>query len=410
MAANDRGNLLEPQLLRALSLPLLIFYGLGVTVGAGIFALIGEIVGIAGDAAPTAFLVAGLIAGATGLSYALLVRVYPQAGGEAVFVTRGLGPLLGRFAGLGVAVTGIVSSAAIALAFAGYAGVLVDLPQHLLAVVIVVLLALLACWGVRESVAFAAIVTVLEVGTLAIVIIFGLPFLGDLPEAHELVGIDHGLSGLFPVLSAATLAFFAFIGFEDIVNMVEETRDPVWTAPRATLWTLAITVLVYFALALVAISAPGREAMTSSPAPLAVLFENVSNMDSSVVSVIAAIAMVNGILVQILMSARVLYGMANEGLLPKWFGRINSARRTPIRATIFVSLIIVALAITLPLVQLAELTSIVILAVFALVNLSLFMIGRRHGDISLRRWRYWGLFSFGLCAAILGIHLVLAAA
>ncbi|MCB1457412.1 MAG: amino acid permease, partial [Nitratireductor sp.] len=112
----------KPELNRILTLPLLVFYGVGVTVGAGIFALIGEILLVSGNLAPLAFLTAGVIAGVTGLSYALLVAVFPRAGGEAVFVNRGLGHAAGWLAGAGVAVTGIISSAAIARAFAGYAG------------------------------------------------------------------------------------------------------------------------------------------------------------------------------------------------------------------------------------------------------------------------------------------------
>lgn len=394
------------QLKRAIGLPLLVLYGLGVTVGAGIFALIGEIVGMAGDKAALSFLIAGLIAGSTGLSYALLVRVFPKAGGEAVYVNRGLGPKFGRLAGLGVAATGIISSAAISLAFAGYAGTLVDLPEIVLVGIIVIFLTAIAWWGIRESVAFAAIITVLEVGTLLFIILFGMPYLDNLPPVSSLLALDGGYTGLVPVMSGAIIAFFAFVGFEDIANMAEETVNPEYTAPRAIIWTLVLTVLIYVTLALVAVSVVDRHELAQSPAPLSYLFEQVTGLSGKPISAIAALAMINGVLVQMVMSARVLYGMANEELIPTWFASVDPVRRTPARATLFVSATIFLLAVSIPLIRLAEFTSMIILAVFALVNLSLFVLGRSHDNKALHSWRYWGLFSAILCISILVFHLL----
>ncbi len=393
--------LAETRLNRTLTLPWLVFYGLGVTVGAGIFALIGEVVGLAGTAAPAAFLVAGIIAGVTGISYTLLVRVYPVAGGEAIFVSRGIGPRAGSLVGFGVAVTGIVSSATIALAFSGYASTLIGLPQWVFVSTIVVLLTVIAWWGVRESVIFAAVITILEVGTLLVIVAFGFPLLGKLPPLAELAGFSGGLASLTPVLSAAVIAFFAFIGFEDIVNMAEETVDASATAPAAIVWTLMLTVVIYVALALIAVALPDRAALVASEAPMAVLFNQVTGFDGDPISVLAAIAMVNGILVQIVMSARILYGMAGEGLIPAWFGVVDQRRRTPARATFVVAAIILVLALTLPLVHLAEMTSLIILAVFTVVNVALFRLGAHHADEKLRRWRYWGVLGALLAGSIL---------
>ncbi|WP_372736845.1 APC family permease, partial [Nocardioides sp.] len=165
----------ENQLRRTLSLRLLVLYGLGVTVGAGIFALVGEILGSAGDQAPVAFLVAGVIAGLTAISYMALVGQFPRAGGEAVYVRNGLGTRAGRLAGGGVVVTGVISSAVVALAFAGYVATLIPVPEPAAAVGVVALLCAVAWWGVKQSVVLAALVTVLEVGTILVVIGFGIP-------------------------------------------------------------------------------------------------------------------------------------------------------------------------------------------------------------------------------------------
>jgi APA family basic amino acid/polyamine antiporter len=394
----------HPTLRRALTLPLLVFYGVGVTVGAGIFALIGEILALAGDAAAMSFLLAGLIAGVTGLSYALLVRVFPRAGGEAVFVHRGLGAFAGRLAGFGVVATAIVSSAVIAKAFAGYAVLIVPLPQLPLAIGIVVLLSLVAMRGVRESVYLAAAITLLELGTLAVIALIGLPQLGNLPPVTALVGFGApGLEavGFAAILSGAVIAFFAFIGFEDIENMAEETVDPARTAPAAIYWTLGITVLVYVTLALIAVSMPDRAAIAGSGGPMAEIWRQLTGRDPAPVAAVAAIAMVNGILVQIVMAARVLYGMAGEELIPQWFGAVHPVYRTPVRATALVCAVIVVLAASFPLVRLAEATSFITLLVFGMVNLALVALGSgvEHGH--LRKWRALGLAGAALCAFVI---------
>jgi len=380
----------RPGLKQTLTLPLLVFYGVGVTVGAGIFALIGEIVDVSGGRAPIAFLVAGAVAGVTGLSYMQLVRRFPRAGGEAVYVTSGLGAGPGRLAGLGVVLTGTISSAVVSLAFGGYLGSLLDIPARVGAVGIVVVVAMVASAGVRESVFVAASVTLLEVGTLVVVVIFGLPDLGNGRLGETVFSSDAGL--VQPVLAGAVVAFFAFIGFEDIANMAEETVDPERTAPRAIAWTLGISVAIYVLLASIAVVQPDRQALVDSDAPMATLFEQVSGRGSDVVATVASLAMTNGILVQVVMASRVLYGMSREALLPAALsplGVVHQRTGTPMRATVLLSSTIVLLVLIVPLGPLARVTSLLTLGVFSLVNLGLFAIGRRESG-SLHAWRFVG--------------------
>ena len=393
---SDTGGATTSGLRRTITLPMLVFYGLGVTVGAGIFALVGEIVDISGSAAPWAFLAAGVVAGVTALCYGQLIARHPRAGGEAVYATVGLGRSAGFVAGLGVVVTGTISSAAIAVAFAGYVNDLVSVPDALVIIALIGTLAGIAAWGVRESVIFAAVITVLEVGTLLVVIVFGTDRLGAFGDAIEAVG-----DGVSPILAGAVVAFFAFVGFEDIANMAEETVDPTRTGPKAIVITLVVTILVYVVLATIAVSVVDRAALVESDAPMSFLFEAVTGADGGAISAIAVIAMVNGVLVQLVMASRVLYGMSREGLLPARLAETHPVRQTPVRATALVAGVVVFLALFFPLVGLAKATSIVTFVVFTIVDLSLVMIIRRERPDA--PWTKWALV--GVLGALLATGL-----
>lgn len=400
----------EPQtvkLKRVLSLPLLVFYGVGVTIGAGIFALIGEVVKVAGDLAPAAFLLSGLIAGTTGVSYALLSTVYPRAGGEAIYVTSALGKIFGQAVGYGVTITAIVSSAVITIAFAGYLGTLIPLAQPILIVSVLLVLSVVASSGVRESVLFAAVITLLEVGTLAVLIFYGADFLVDSKTYVKALAPPENILSWSVLFSAAVVSFFAYIGFEDLVNMAEEAIEPTKTMPRAIFITLVLTIALYTLIALIAIAIPDRDALTNSNAPLSTLFESVTGFSGKPVSAMASIAMINGILVQIVMASRVIYGMTSEGLAPKALGVLHKRRQTPVRAIFLVTIIIAALALGLPLLNLAQATSVITLTVFTLVNVALWRIGSMPGaPKQLRRWRLWGVFGALLTCGLLVTELV----
>ncbi len=390
----------EPSLDRTITLPALVLYGLGVTIGAGIFALIGEILGLAGDNAPLSFLVAGILAGFTGVSYMILVGAFPRAGGEAVYVTQGLGRAAGRVTGLAVVITGIITGAVVALAFAGYVATLVDVPERMTAVALVIVLSAVAWWGVRESVSLAAVVTLLEVGILVVVIGFGFDLLDTPNLASDAFVPSLDTAVMSPILAGSVIAFFAFVGFENIANLAEETVNPKRTAPIAIVTVLIVSVVIYLLLSLVAVAAPDRAAITESSAPMATLYEQVSGRNPNLVAAIAAIAMLNGILIQVVMAARVLYGMAREDLIPAFFAHVDASRQTPARATVTVTAAIIALILFFPLVQLARITSLVTLVVFSLVNSALFVLGRRKEVTSIGLSRFVGLIGAVLCTAL----------
>lgn len=357
--------------------------------------------GIAGDAAPLAFLIAGLVAAATARSYALLAPRFPRAGGAAVYAAEGLGKTAGRIVGVGVAITGIVSSAVIALAFAGYVGTLTGLPQPLLAIACIVVLTGVASFGIRESVAAAAVITILEVGTLVVVAAVGAPALANGEVLARLAALPTDRLQLDIVVAAAAVAFFTFIGFEDIVNMAEEAKAPERTMGPAIAITLGLSTLLYVLIAAIAAAVPDRAAVTASEAPLADLFALLSGLPAAPVSTIAAIAMINGILVQMLMVSRVLYGMASDGLLPAWIGAVSPARRIPVRATLLTAAAIAVLTLVAPMVSLAQATGYVTLAVFTAVNVSLFRLASGAAWRGPRHVRWWGIVGAALSVGLI---------
>jgi amino acid transporter len=387
----------EPKLKRSLSLTMLVLYGLGTTVGAGIYVLVGKVAGIAGLFAPLAFLVASLLAAFTVFSFAEFSSRYPKSAGEAVYVFEGFGSKqLARLVGLMVVLSGLVSSAAISQGFVGYLHEFVVVPNWLAITILVAVMATLAIWGIAESVTVAAIATVIEIGGLVLVIWIGREHLAALPA--NISSLNPGFSGAhwYGIFAGAVLAFYAFIGFEDMVNVAEEVKNPRRTLPIAILTTLIVTTICYVLLVIVAISALPLEALVASDAPLALLFEETAGIPPTAITVIALIAVVNGALIQIIMGARVLYGLGKQGWLPAWVAKVHPKRHTPVVATLLIAAAVWFLAIAVPLVSLAKVTSILTLTIFAAINLSLIRVKMREpaGE---------GVFTFPLWMPAVGI-------
>lgn len=370
-----------PELKRVIGLPLLVLYGLGITIGAGIYVLIGVAAGEAGIFAPSAFLFAAFVMVFSALSFAEFSGRIPQSAGEAVYVDAGFGwPLLTLLTGLSIVFAAVIAGAAISLGCAGYVAELVDLPQPLIAAVLVLLMGALAAKGVAESVTFAGILTVIEIlGLVAIVVaaIIAEPdMFASLPEVIPPLDDRVALSG---VLAAGLVAFFAFIGFDDVVNLVEETRDPVRTMPWAIVISLVAVTVIYFLVVFVAVRALPLDELMASRAPIGLLFERLTGLSPLAITLIAIVATLNGVVIEIVMAARVVYGLGRKGRLPARLAAVNARTRTPLNATILVTVAMLAGALAVPLDWLVDLTSQIILAVFALVNLALVAVKLR-GD------------------------------
>lgn len=363
---------------RRLGLPLLVLYGTGITIGAGIYVLIGAIVGHAGSYAPWAFVLAGLVMAPTVASYAELSTRFPVSAGEAAYVRASFqSRLLSTLTGLLVIVVNVIASSTVTLGSAGYIAQFVDLPRGLIVVTVVVTLGAVAAWGVLESVMLASLFTLIEVGGLLAIIVAAVH--ADLPIAAALVQpLPFDAGALSGIAHATLLAFFAFIGFEGLANMVEEAKVPHRDIPRALVLTLLISTVLYVAIAAAAISVVSVERLASSPAPLSLVFREVAGVSPATISAIAIVATLNTILAQMTMAARVIYGMARQGNLPNIAGRVNPRTATPLIATALIVAAVIALALTFPLERLAESTSLATLVVFALVNLALLRLRHRH--------------------------------
>jgi amino acid transporter len=241
---------------------------------------------------------------------------------------------------------------------------------------------MLAGWGIAESVSLAALVTLIEIGGLLVIVWLGLEqstnplisWIAHLPEQNW--------NNLGLIFAGATLAFYAFIGFEDMVNVAEEVRDVKTTMPRAIILTLVISTLIYLLLMMVAVLTVSPSELAKSDAPLPLVYRQLTGEDSTLISVIGLFAIINGALIQIIMAARVLYGQATMGQLPKVLAHINVRTQTPLIATALVTSLVLVLALIGDLAGLARTTSILMLTVFAFINLALWQIKRRDPNLA----------------------------
>ncbi len=367
----------QATLKRAFSLPLLTFYGLGTILGAGIYVLIGEVAGSAGVHAPLAFAIASLLAGFSAFSYAELSARYPLSAGEAVYIQRAFGKAwLAMTVGFLIVFIGMVSTATLVNGFVGYMQVFVQWPSWLIITLLVVLLVGVAMWGISESAWLAAVTTVIEMGGLLLVLWVALPEVEIVPAVQQALSVTASFATLTGIFGGAFIAFYAFIGFEDIVNVAEEVRDPNRTLPRAVLLSLAIATLLYMIIAVVAVAILSPAELAKSDAPLALVYQRATGEAPVFIGLIGLAAVINGALIQIVMASRVLYGMAGQGWIPQWLAAVHPLTRTPLHSTLLIGAVILTLALWLPLVTLAKLTSLVTLTVFSLVNLSLWRIKR----------------------------------
>ena len=386
-----------PQLRRVLTFWPLVLYGLGVIVGAGIYVAIGAVIGRAGAAAPVSFLLAGIASGCTGLCYAELAGRYPEASGGVAYVAHGFGSRrLALSTGAAITVAVAVGAASIARGVVDYLSVLLPLSAPMLTGLVVAVFTVVAIAGVRESVGLAAGMAVIEIAGLLAATAAGLL---AAPRLHFSGLVPTDLAGWQGAMAGAFIAFFAFIGFETLANLAEETRDPRRTVPRGILGAVALSAVLYVAVSSAAVLA-GR----TEQAPLIALF---AGTHATIFAVVGVIAVGNGVLVQIVMLARLFYGMGRAGQLPALFGLVHPRTQTPATATLLAGAIVLATAVAIPFGHLLTLTNALTLGVFVLVDLALWHAKRREpapqGGFAVPGW-------VPPLAALLAVALLLAEA
>ena len=364
---------------RSLSLPLITLYGLGNILGAGVYVLIGKVAGEAGYGAAGAFLIASVIAGITAFSFAELSSRFPLSAGEAVYVQNGFHiQKLSLTVGLLIVLTGVVSAATIAKGFVGYLDVFVVLPHALVIICLLAILGLVATWGIFESVSTAAVFTILEIAGLLLILYVAAPALQEFPQrAHEFVPVLNAstFSGL---IGGAFLAFYAYVGFEDMVNVAEEVKNPEKNMPIAILIALLCATVLYLLIAVSSLLVLSPLQLSQSEAPMASIYQAMTGNKPWLISMLSLFAVVNGGLIQIIMASRVCYGLAQQNWLPAILGIVHARTQTPANATVLVTVLIAIAALWLPIEVLANITTYLLLIVFSLVNLALVNIKRRE--------------------------------
>ena len=368
----------------------LVFYGLGVIVGAGIYVAIGAVIERAGSAAPASFLLAGAAAGATGLCYAELASRFPEASGGVAYVRHGFGSnRLAQATGLAISLAVVVAAASIARGSVHYLSVLVPLPASWLVTGLVGGFTLIAIAGVRVSVGLAAVFGFVEIVGLLVATVVGL---AATPEFHFTGMFPTDVVGWSRTAAGAFLAFFAFIGFETLANLAEEVKDPRKTVPRGIIGAVAASIVLYVSVASAAV-------LADRPAgnPLLGLF---SGSTATVFATVGGISVANGVLVELVMLARLFYGMARGGQMPAILGRVHPRTQTPVLATGMAGTIVLAAALLVPFEHLLVLTNLITLVVFALVDLALWRVQRGEPAVNgVSRWL--PLLAAAFCVALI---------
>jgi len=373
----------EPSLKRVVTLPFLVLYGLGTMVGGGFYALMGKVAAEAGFFAPLALLLSGLFALLTGLAIAELASRYPDSSGPVRYIREGFGrDSLASLVGVLMILTGVVSAAALAVATVGFLQDFMAVPEKTAIALLVVTMGAVAAWGIGKSVAVVTVITLVEVSALVYAAVVAEADLLDVArqwreftpslEGHAWLGIFGG----------AFLAFYAFIGFEDMATMAEEVKDVRRALPRAIVISVLLTIVLYVVVSMVAVASIGPAQLAASNTPVAAMVGEHGWYSTTGLGIVSLLTGINGALVQIIMASRVVYGMARreQSRAPAWLAKVSPRTRTPLRATAVVTGLIMVLAVTLPLTTLAKITSAIILIVFGALNLALWVIKRREPD------------------------------
>lgn len=398
MGASTSAGEVPTELRRVIGPKLLFFFVIGDILGTGIYALTGSVAGEIGGALWVPFVGAFLVAFLTAFSYLELVGKYPRAAGAALYTNRAFGiPFLTFIVAFAVMSSGITSASSAAVAFGKtYLNEFITLPTWAVAITFIVLLALVNFRGVGESVKANVVLTCIELSGLLIIIAIGAAAVSSgRGEPSRLIQIDTAESGvLLAITSATALAFFAMVGFEDSVNMAEECKAPAKIFPPAMLLGMGAAGLIYVLVAITSsLLVPAeRMAALESEALLEVVRVGAPGFPLGLFAIIGLFAVINSALINMLMASRLVYGMSRERIIPQLLGTVHPTRQTPWVSILFTSVIAVLLVSIVELTDLAGTTSLLLLAVFTLVNISCLVLRRQtvaHAHFRAPTWTPW---------------------
>jgi len=366
----------EAQLRRSLSQVETTLAGVGIILGAGVYALIGAVADEAGNALWLSFAFAAVVAAVIGLCYAEMASMFPRAGADHEYTRQALGDRPAFVVGWLMVIGNIIGAATVALGFGGYLASLIDADPTLLALIALGAATVVAFVGVEETVKVTIFGTLIEVAGLVLVIAVGIPHFGN----TDLLAVKGGLEG---VLGGAALVTFAYLGFSQIATLAEEAEAATTTIPRAMVSSIALTSLLYVLVAIAAVSVLGAQALAASDAPLAaVAQEALGGRASDVVAVIALFSTANTMLLLLVAASRMMYGMASTAALPRFLAWVDPRRRTPVRAIALALLLAWAFALTGELAFVAGATNFAIYVGFAAICISLVVLRRKRPNLA----------------------------
>jgi len=355
-------------------------YGVGLIIGAGIYVLIGEAVGFAGNSTWFSFLLGAIIAIFAGLSYAELTALFPKAAAEYTFVKNALkNNFIAFIIGWLTAITSMVSAAAVALGFGGYLSQFVNLPITLSAILLIGVLSFVNFIGIKESAWANTIFAIITIGGLVLIIYLGMTF-----ETTEQIDYFDAPNGMTGIILAFVLIFFAFIGFEDMANVAEEVKKPRKTLPKAIILSVIITGIIYILVSLSVVRIVNWEELSQSAAPLASVAETALGTGGGItLTAIALFATASTVLIILVAGARILYGMSKAKSLPSLLSKVHSKTKTPWIAVVGILITSIAFVLIGDIVLVANITVFAVVITFAMINASVIIL--RYTEPNLQR-------------------------
>ncbi len=354
--------------------------GVGIILGAGIYTLIGEAAAYSGNMLWLSFLITAVLVTFTAMSYSELSSKFPKAGASYTYVHNILGRKLGVLVGVLMVLMGCFASSAVLLGFGGYFLELTGISIVISAVVLMIIVSLINYQGIKLSSRLNIALTLVEALGLVVVIVAGLKYFGNVSL------VELSSFGSFGVVSAIGIVFFAYLGFEDMVALSEETKNARKIMPKAIMWSIIISTVLYVLVAISAISVVGFQALAASEAPLALVINTVlSSSWGKVFSLMALVSTFNTVLLMFIAATRIAYSMGKEGDLPKKFGLLDKVKKTPWFAIVVLGILVVILTVTGAIRVLAQVTDIIVLFVFVIINIA--VIKLRYSSKKVKGYR-----------------------